>query len=210
VPRRARPPKALLAQAAALRPPEEDEARRAQWQSFVDSTWLLGVASFDKRVAQFRRQSFAEGMSRERAAAVVRECDQRFALETAEAAATAKDSTVRVIKDAQARALQEYQSARRVVFVRGPKGATTREEVPDHRARLRALELWAELGMKLCRLLGVDEPMQVEVTHGFDEVLVRAAQETSDEEFADWRGEDKKRLPAGTVDVDPEDDGKRH
>jgi len=193
VPRRPRPPKAVAAQRDAIDPPEAREARRAQRQAFVDGTWLRGVVSFERRVAQFRQQEFAAGMTREAAAEAVRECDRRWALETAEAGASARDTAVRSIKEAQARALTAHLSATRVVFVRrvarGAKGArqetVTREEVPDNHARLRALELYKDLHLSLCRLLGVDEPIRVldETPRGFDENLVRAAQETSDADF---------------------------
>ena len=69
--------------------------------------------------------------------------------------------------------------------------------------------------MKLCRLLGVDEPAQVDVTvtHGFDENLVRAAQETSDDDFQGMLREERKLLGRGALVVEEEadeDDGTRH
>jgi hypothetical protein len=168
-------------------PPEHEEAQRATWQAFVDNTFLAGVSSFDRRVSSFRAQAFARGMSKERAVEVVRECCNRYALETAELGSVARDMAVRGLVDSAARALQVHQRARR-----------------PH-SKLLALRVRNEALVKLCRLLGVDEPqeLEVKVTHGFDENLMRAAQETSDEEFARMLAEDRRRLP-GVIDVEAE------
>lgn len=176
-----RPPPTIAPVAPGASPVEDERAQQVAYQQFYDQL-LFSHASggHDRRVREFRRQFPGLG---QRAADVVRECAQRFELETAEVLSAARATTVRALEDSMRRSMQIYLQADRVVFVKGEKGVVRRETVPDWRARLRALQVRNDSAEQLCRLLGLDQPVRVEVTHAFDEDLARAIQEADEEDL---------------------------
>jgi hypothetical protein len=211
MPRRPRPPKAVLKQRERELPAEEQAALQAAHQQFVEQTFLSGVGVFEKRVDAFLKQ-FGK-MDRERARAIVRECCDRYARETEEIRAGKLEKFVRDGADAESRAFAIALNATRTVFVRGLKGQIVQHEVPDYRTRLRALQVKVELSEKVCHALGLDEPAPVEVNHHhYDENLVRAAQETANEEFQSMMEDEKRRKLPPRVEMVGEDDdhGTRH
>jgi hypothetical protein len=212
---RLKPPRTSPELVGAGPPPEEEEARQAAHQGFYDNMVFLGILTFDKQLSLFRKQEFARGMSREASREAVRECARRFAVETEEVRAGLRDTATRIHWDTvakangiYARAMQAHEVERATTA--GKKQSTQRTRLgANYAAAAAALRVREEAVARLESIYGLEAPKEVEVTHRvFDEHLVHAAQETSDDEIVELAAEhlpEPKRLPRA-----PAGNGTRH